>query len=74
MPLSTLKAAWRNQESNLFFDEGCEPCTFGPVVPVADAEVLFDDVSDFRDSLVALDFEGVSLAVVESLRCFNWLR
>jgi hypothetical protein len=62
MPLATLKAA---VEPGVEFvlDQGGEPGAFGAVIQVADAEVLFDDVSDFGDGLVALDFQLGQLGV-----------
>jgi hypothetical protein len=38
-------------------EQSFKPCAFGPVMQVADAEVLLDDVSDFRDGFVALDLQ-----------------
>jgi hypothetical protein len=41
----------------LVLDDGGKPCPFGPIMQVADAEVLLDDISDFGDGLVALDLQ-----------------
>jgi len=63
-----IKGSLSKPDVELVFDDGSEPGPVSPALQMADAEVLFHDVSILEMPLLRRISESVSLAVVEFLR------
>jgi len=50
-----IKGSLSKPDVELVFDDGSEPGPVSPALQMADAEVLFHDVSDFGDALATQD-------------------